>query len=35
MAARAAGINFEALVLRILEDSLARDAQTESVRHDA
>ncbi len=35
MAARAAGIDFEALVLRILEDSLARDAQTESVRHDA
>jgi D-alanine-D-alanine ligase len=35
MAARTAGINFEALVLRILEDSLVRDTQSESVRLDA
>jgi D-alanine-D-alanine ligase len=35
MAARAAGIDFDALVLRILEDSFARDAQRREVKRNA
>ncbi|MBI5041138.1 MAG: D-alanine--D-alanine ligase [Gammaproteobacteria bacterium] len=35
MAARAAGIDFDALVLRILEDSFMRDVQQREVRRDA
>lgn len=35
MAARVAGIDFDALVLRILEDSLLRDAHVNALQHDA
>ncbi len=35
MAARVAGIDFDALVVRILEHSMRRETQTESVRRDA
>jgi D-alanine-D-alanine ligase len=35
MAARAAGIDFDVLVLRILEDSLRQDAALEEARRNA
>lgn len=35
MAARVAGMDFDALVVRILDDSLLRDAHTNTVQHDA